>query len=662
MKRKFKSVAAVMMASAIVAPAMSTAVVNAESLNSKIQIDLERTSVVLGSTSDVSVKFKENPGAESIVLNFICYDMPLDAVLNYNEKTGAYEGTIEFNKDPENLNVWELENIVVNSSSPYTLDRNDLEDMGLDLDSCDITQEIVVDLSSVQSIQRYATRTSAPVTQLIGDNRYGTAIKVSKEGWTKSDKVIIVNRNASIEGIISTPLATTYDAPILLSSKDAVPDEILTEIKRLGAKEIIIVGDTNDVSSKAVTKLQSTGATVSRITGSNNYELSLNVAKKIDAHHDVNKIYVTNGSTGEVDALTIAAKAGEDKQPIILADKNATSTSTYNWLKGESLQTAYFIGGTDVISNTLISNINGITSENVSGNRVYGTDRHETNAAVMKKFYDTDIDALFVAKSDDYIDALTCGPLAAKKKSPILINPTNYVSARHTENLSKFKADKVYQVGGGMKSTVISSIAASVSKHNSSDGGNTSTGTGKTVVLDAGHGGSDSGATSSGRKEKDYTLDTTLATSEYLRSNGINVVLTRDTDKTLTLASRTAVSNTIGPELFTSIHFNSYNSTAKGTEVYYQVADKNGGLTKTAATNVLNKIIGQFGLTNRGIKYKTNSSGKDYYYVLRENDYPSILVECAFIDNTTDMNAIANKGGTDKLGQKIGEGIVQTLK
>ncbi len=60
--------------------------------------------------------------------------MPLDTTLNYNQSTGAYEGTINYNQDPEYLNVWELQGITINSkNNPKTLNRQDLEKMGLNL-------------------------------------------------------------------------------------------------------------------------------------------------------------------------------------------------------------------------------------------------------------------------------------------------------------------------------------------------------------------------------------------------------------------------------------------------------------------------------------------------------------------------------------------------
>lgn len=668
MKRRFKATTAVVMAATMMAPTMAFAQTSAQ--DKGISVNIEKKSVVFGTESGISVKFNEKLDAEKIVADFKCYDMTISSELKYNKDKDVYEGTVKFDQEPEYLNVWELEKIEVKSANPYSLDRNALKDMGLDLDSCDITQEVVVDDEEVQKaidegtasnmVQRTIARAAVPVDKLIGSNRFETAIKISQKGWNKSDNVIVVNKNASIAGVIATPLATTYGAPVLLTDKNSTPANIITEIKRLEAKNIIVVGSNNDVASGAINELKKTGASVSSISGNNTSELSLNIAKAIDEKHDVNKVYVANGANGQIDALTIAAKAGEDKQPIILTEKNSINSSVYNWLKSESLSDAYVIGGENVVSNDVLNKIDSVVSADVSKNRVYGSDRHETNAAVIKKFYhDKNLRAVFVAKSDELIDALACGPFAAKKQSPILINPTNYVSARHTENLNTYKAEKVYQVGGGITSKVMTSIANSVSKHNSNTNTNSSN---NTVVLDAGHGGSDSGAVSGSRREKDYTLDTTLATSAALRAKGYNVVLTRSNDTYLSLGTRTAISNEVKPKLFTSIHYNSYNGSANGTEVYYNVKDKNGGLTKTTASNVLKRIVNTFGFSNRGIKAKANSSGTDYYYVLRENKYPSMLIECAFIDSSKDMNKLNSDSKITNLGNQIAAGIAESIK
>ena len=670
MRRNTKLLTTGILSMAIVAPTMAFATEsNAMENNADLNINLEKKSIVLGSKSKVSVKFKEKPDADSITLKYKCYDMPLNTTLNYNQSTGAYEGTINYNQDPEYLNVWELQGITINSkNNPKTLNKQELEKMGLNLKDYNVTQECIIeDITSRKDVNKYLRKTSAPITELTGSDRYETAVKISKEGWKNgSDKVVIINGDVSIDGIISTPLATTYNAPILLVEKNNVPNSVKSELKRLNPRDVIIIGDENAISKTTANQIKSTvNASQTRLNGSNRYETSLLIAKEIDKNHDVEKVYITNANGGEVDALTIAAKAGQDKQPIILTDKNSITDNTYKWLKSEDLQNAYFIGGPQMISTNVINKVNDITKDNVTNNRVYGADRHETNANVIKKFYtDDELEAVLVAKSDVLVDALAAGPLAANLKSPILITPKTYVSAYHKENLEAKSANKVYKIGGGLTSKVMSSIASSLSKHNTTptEPGNSG---GKTVMIDPGHGGSAPGNSSGGMIEKDYNLNTSLATTEYLRSKGFNVIMTRDTDKTLSLGNRTALSNSLKPDLFTSIHYNgSTNKQGHGVEVFYKLKDKNGGTTKTVATNILNRILEKFKLTNRGIKTRVlpSDSTKDYLYVLRSNDMPAVLVECAFLDNENDMSLINSSAKVKEMGTQIGKGIEDSLK
>ena len=670
MRRNTKLLTTGILSMAIVAPTMAFATEsNAMENNADLNINLEKKSIVLGSKSKVSVKFKEKPDADSITLKYKCYDMPLDTTLNYNQSTGAYEGTINYNQDPEYLNVWELQGITINSkNNPKTLNKQELEKMGLNLKDYNVTQECIIeDITSRKDVNKYLRKTSSPITELTGSDRYETAVKISKEGWKNgSDKVVIINGDVSIDGIISTPLATTYNAPILLVEKNNVPNSVKSELKRLNPRDVIIIGDENAISKTTANQIKSTvNASQTRLNGSNRYETSLLIAKEIDKNHDVEKVYITNANGGEVDALTIAAKAGQDKQPIILTDKNSITDNTYKWLKSEDLQNAYFIGGPQMISTNVINKVNDITKDNVTNNRVYGADRHETNANVIKKFYtDDELEAVLVAKSDVLVDALAAGPLAANLKSPILITPKTYVSAYHKENLEAKSANKVYKIGGGLTSKVMSSIASSLSKHNTTptEPGNSG---GKTVMIDPGHGGSAPGNSSGGMIEKDYNLNTSLATTEYLRSKGFNVIMTRDTDKTLSLGNRTDLSNSLKPDLFTSIHYNgSTNKQGHGVEVFYKLKDKNGGTTKTVATNILNRILEKFKLTNRGIKTRVlpSDSTKDYLYVLRSNDMPAVLVECAFLDNENDMSLINSSAKVKEMGTQIGKGIEDSLK
>lgn len=89
------------------------------------------------------------------------------------------------------------------------------------------------------------------------------------------------------------------------------------------------------------------------------------------------------------------------------------------------------------------------------------------------------------------------------------------------------------------------------------------------VVLDAGHGGSDPGNLGSGYKEKDIALKIVLEVGKQLENhNGIKVVYTRKKDVFIDLDVRGAIANKANADLFVSVHCNSHNSQAHGTETY----------------------------------------------------------------------------------------------
>lgn len=95
----------------------------------------------------------------------------------------------------------------------------------------------------------------------------------------------------------------------------------------------------------------------------------------------------------------------------------------------------------------------------------------------------------------------------------------------------------------------------------------------RTIVIDPGHGGAETGAIGpSGVAEKDLTLQLARSLKRRLRSRlPVRVVLTRNDDSALPLASRTAIANQNKGDLFLSIHLNSVvgATSARGAETYF---------------------------------------------------------------------------------------------
>lgn len=121
------------------------------------------------------------------------------------------------------------------------------------------------------------------------------------------------------------------------------------------------------------------------------------------------------------------------------------------------------------------------------------------------------------------------------------------------------------------------------------------------IVLDAGHGGQDEGATGpSGLREKDLVLDITRRLAQRLQKQGIRVVLTRNSDRFLSLEERTAVANDARADLFLSIHANASPSrNPSGIETYFASLDATDDAARATAQRE-NSAFGESASVHRG--------------------------------------------------------------
>lgn len=107
------------------------------------------------------------------------------------------------------------------------------------------------------------------------------------------------------------------------------------------------------------------------------------------------------------------------------------------------------------------------------------------------------------------------------------------------------------------------------------------------------------------------------------------------------LRQRVDRANASGVNVFVSIHFNAFNGTAHGSEVF-AISNTARGI----AQSVLREIV-KLGFKNRGVK----NTG---FFVLKHTQMPAILVECCFCDSQTDMNRF----DAEKMAEAIKVGLI----
>ncbi|WP_346934828.1 cell wall-binding repeat-containing protein [Clostridium sp.] len=300
------------------------------------------------------------------------------------------------------------------------------------------------------------------VNALIGSDRYDTAVGLSKSQFTTANTVMIANGGALADGLAATPLATYKNAPLLLTEASSLPEGTKGEIRRLGAKNAIIIGGTSVVNGSVEKELKALGVTnIERIGGSDRYDTSLEIAKYIDKNcYDVNNVVISNG-LGQADALSIASVAGRDKMAIVLVERDVVPTKVYSWLQSESLENAYIIGGTTVVSDNVLNKVDGITSANIANNRLGGKDRYATNAMVIEKFYGSVINKTYIAKGLQLIDALAAGPVAALNGSPVVLSGDDLTTEQKTV-LGKRYGNIIVRTGGGISDKSVNSLKSCI--------------------------------------------------------------------------------------------------------------------------------------------------------------------------------------------------------
>lgn len=185
------------------------------------------------------------------------------------------------------------------------------------------------------------------------------------------------------------------------------------------------------------------------------------------------------------------------------------------------------------------------------------------------------------------------------------------------------------------------------------------------IVVDPGHGGKDSGAVGmNGLMEKTVTLDIARKLKNFLAERGYDAVMTRDSDVFWTLQQRVEYTNAQGADLFVSIHANDYpNPATRGSMVLYYddaypqsdypASDKMKALTpqsKALAQKVLDSFVKETGLPSQGL---TPSA----VYVVRMGTIPSILVETAFLSNSTEAQLLADPEERTLMAKAIADGI-----
>lgn len=285
-------------------------------------------------------------------------------------------------------------------------------------------------------IPKDAVAEELSIKRISGSDRYQTAVKVSQQGWTTADTVVITIGTNYPDALAGTPLAYSLNAPILLTEATRIPESTKDEIRRLGAKNTIVLGGVSVISNSVETELKNLGLSVTRVNGNDRFETAVNINEQLGTDSDT--AVIVNGGNFP-DSLSVAALAARSGYPIFLVEKFTIPSSVKEALK--NYQNTIVIGGESAISNNVFSQL-------PNPKRIAGIDRYETSAQIVKELSSSQGEQIYIATGQNFADALAGSVLAAKQNSAILLVQKDTIPEPVKLVIEKNEITQIHVIGG----------------------------------------------------------------------------------------------------------------------------------------------------------------------------------------------------------------------
>lgn len=290
---------------------------------------------------------------------------------------------------------------------------------------------------------------AATNNRLAGADRFQTARVIAEQSdpGTVQD-VIFATGNQFADALSVSVLAKKLNAPILLVADNVEGSSeafnyVTQHLSKSGT--VHIIGGTKAINSGFELKLKQLGFinsnSIDRVGGIDRYDTDNLIAQKLAV--DKNTPVVIASGENFPDALSISSVASSKGWPILLVGKDYLTQDIKDYLSKQQPSQVYIVGGTQVISPSVETQIRSLVSN--SPIRLAGQGRFDTNTAIVKNFA-LNPTTIYMATGYDFADALSGSALAAKTGDPIvLIDPgkptlppsvASYLSALHSNTLT----------------------------------------------------------------------------------------------------------------------------------------------------------------------------------------------------------------------------------
>ncbi len=263
------------------------------------------------------------------------------------------------------------------------------------------------------------------VDRTAGDDRYETAAQIYGENMPFSHYAVIATGLDFPDALCASGLAGLYNAPILLTYSDHLPDAAITVLFERQVYEVFIVGGSGVVSDSVVAQLESMDIEVTRLAGVDRYETARLVADHI-ADNSVSIPSTCLIARGDLfpDALALAPIAWRTVGAVLLVRPESVPPPTRAALDANDYDKALIAGGEAAVSSSVEDVVKAYVPP-AEVKRLAGVNRYETAVAVAEYAIDEALlspDFFGIATGADFPDALAGGAVCGYKGGPLLLS------------------------------------------------------------------------------------------------------------------------------------------------------------------------------------------------------------------------------------------------
>lgn len=203
-------------------------------------------------------------------------------------------------------------------------------------------------------VQQVAQLTHAATTRVAGVDRYATSVELSRAGWPQGSRTAFLASGTNFADALGAATQAAHaGAPLLLTDATVLPDSISSELRRLGATDVRVVGGTTAITDTVLTLVRTITSTVTRIAGADRYATATTgVAQAWTS--GTNTVYLASG-TAFPDGLAVGPLAAKTDSPLLLVPPCDLPQTVADALRALRPTKLVVVGGANAVCDTLLA-------------------------------------------------------------------------------------------------------------------------------------------------------------------------------------------------------------------------------------------------------------------------------------------------------------------